>query len=56
MFIIITCSLGYHLHFLFQAQENKEELKAKLKEIIRGKSDVFNSENAEDDKVSVVFY
>lgn len=36
-----------------EAQENKEELKAKLKEIIRGKSDVFNSENAEDDKVKL---
>ncbi|XP_062095563.1 5'-3' exoribonuclease 3-like isoform X2 [Humulus lupulus] len=33
--------------------ENKEELKAKLKEIIRGKSDAFNSENPEEDKVKL---
>ncbi|EXC00968.1 5'-3' exoribonuclease 3 [Morus notabilis] len=36
-----------------EVQENKEELKAKLKEIIRGKSDVFNSKNADDDKVKL---
>lgn len=32
-------------------EENKEELKAKLKELLRGKSDAFNSENPEEDKV-----
>ncbi|KAF4391048.1 hypothetical protein F8388_024880 [Cannabis sativa] len=34
-------------------KENKEDLKAKLKEIIRGKSDAFNSENPEEDKVKL---
>ncbi|KAL5557905.1 hypothetical protein UlMin_034116, partial [Ulmus minor] len=33
--------------------ENKEELKAKLKEVLRGKSDAFNSENPEEDKVKL---
>ncbi|XP_062099254.1 5'-3' exoribonuclease 3-like isoform X2 [Humulus lupulus] len=36
-----------------EEKENKEELKAKLKEIIRGKSDAFNSENPEEDKVKL---
>ncbi|PON70753.1 5'-3' exoribonuclease [Parasponia andersonii] len=36
-----------------EEQENKEDLKAKLKEIIRGKSDAFNSENPEEDKVKL---
>ncbi|KAF2592773.1 hypothetical protein F2Q70_00045487 [Brassica cretica] len=31
--------------------ENKEELKTKLKEVIREKSDAFNSDNHEEDKV-----
>lgn len=35
----------------FQAHENKEELKAKLKVSIREKSDAFNSEDREEDKV-----
>ncbi|XVF63713.1 hypothetical protein PTKIN_Ptkin09bG0108300 [Pterospermum kingtungense] len=33
--------------------ENKEELKAKLKESIREKSDVFNSKNHEEDKIKL---
>ncbi|KAA3453647.1 5'-3' exoribonuclease 3-like isoform X1 [Gossypium australe] len=33
--------------------ENKEELKAKLKELIREKSDVFNSSNHEEDKIKL---
>nr|KJB59761.1 hypothetical protein B456_009G270300 [Gossypium raimondii] len=33
--------------------ENKEELKAKLKELIRDKSDVFNSSNHEEDKIKL---
>lgn len=33
--------------------ENKEELKTKLKQVIRDKSDAFNSENAEEDKVKL---
>lgn len=35
----------------FQVRENKEELKVKLKELLREKSDVFNSKNKEEDKV-----
>lgn len=34
-------------------EENEEELKAKLKQILREKSDVFNSEEIEEDKVSI---
>ncbi|XP_057532043.1 5'-3' exoribonuclease 3 isoform X2 [Amaranthus tricolor] len=33
--------------------ENKEELKAKLKESIREKSDAFNSDNREEDKIKL---
>ncbi|XP_022757502.1 5'-3' exoribonuclease 3-like isoform X2 [Durio zibethinus] len=33
--------------------ENKEELKAKLKELIRDKADVFNSKNHEEDKIKL---
>ncbi|KAL6493042.1 5'-3' exoribonuclease 3 [Orobanche gracilis] len=33
--------------------ENKEELKLKLKGLLRDKSDVFNSDNAEEDKVKL---
>ncbi|KAG5381042.1 hypothetical protein IGI04_028884 [Brassica rapa subsp. trilocularis] len=33
--------------------ENKEELKTKLKEVIREKSDAFNSDNHEEDKVKL---
>ncbi|KAB1203693.1 5'-3' exoribonuclease 3 [Morella rubra] len=33
------------------ANENKEELKAKLKEVLREKSDVYNSKKPEEDKV-----
>ncbi|XVE56144.1 hypothetical protein DITRI_Ditri03aG0214200 [Diplodiscus trichospermus] len=33
--------------------ENKEELKAKLKELIRDKSDVFNSKSHEEDKIKL---
>ncbi|KAG4964092.1 hypothetical protein JHK82_040757 [Glycine max] len=35
------------------AQDNKDELKTKLKEILREKSDVFNSKNAEEDKIKL---
>ncbi|XP_022769156.1 5'-3' exoribonuclease 3-like isoform X2 [Durio zibethinus] len=34
-------------------QENKEELKAKLKELIRDKADVFNYKNHEEDKIKL---
>lgn len=34
-----------------EIQENKEELKSKLKDSLREKSDVFNNDNAEEDKV-----
>jgi len=33
--------------------ENKEDLKAKLKDLLREKSDAFNSENPEEDKVKL---
>ncbi|KAE9458627.1 hypothetical protein C3L33_09467, partial [Rhododendron williamsianum] len=33
--------------------ENKEEMKTKLKEVLREKSDAFNSENPEEDKVKL---
>ncbi|XP_007017772.2 PREDICTED: 5'-3' exoribonuclease 3 isoform X1 [Theobroma cacao] len=36
-----------------EEHENKEELKAKLKELIRDKSDVFNSKNHEEDKIKL---
>uniref|UniRef100_A0A5B7BCI5 5'-3' exoribonuclease n=1 Tax=Davidia involucrata TaxID=16924 RepID=A0A5B7BCI5_DAVIN len=36
-----------------QERENKEELKAKLKELLREKSDVFNSGDPEEDKVKL---
>ena len=41
------------LHLL-QARENKEELKSMLKVALRDKSDLFNSENPEEDKVCLV--
>ncbi|XP_048226766.1 5'-3' exoribonuclease 3 isoform X2 [Ricinus communis] len=34
-----------------EVHENKDELKAKLKEILREKSDAFNSKNPEEDKI-----
>ncbi|KAE9588345.1 hypothetical protein Lal_00003136 [Lupinus albus] len=34
-------------------QDNKDELKAKLKEILREKSDAFNSKNPEEDKIKL---
>lgn len=37
--------------FLCQALDNIEDLKAKIKESIREKSDVFNSDVREEDKV-----
>lgn len=55
----LYCSLAHWAIFFssgYQEQQNKEELKAKIKEIIRGKSDAFNSENPEEDKVVLVFY
>ncbi|SPT16010.1 unnamed protein product [Triticum aestivum] len=36
-----------------QAHENKEELKSMLKVALRDKSDLFNSENAEEDKIKL---
>ncbi|KAL6850523.1 hypothetical protein ACP4OV_021150 [Aristida adscensionis] len=36
-----------------QERENKEELKSMLKDVLREKSDVFNSENPEEDKVKL---
>ncbi|KAJ0987361.1 hypothetical protein J5N97_005717 [Dioscorea zingiberensis] len=36
-----------------EIHENKEELKSKLKELLREKSDLFNSENPEEDKVKL---
>ncbi|XP_014504741.1 5'-3' exoribonuclease 3 isoform X2 [Vigna radiata var. radiata] len=36
-----------------EAQDNKDELKTKLKEILREKADVFNSKNAEEDKIKL---
>ncbi|XP_061375359.1 5'-3' exoribonuclease 3 isoform X2 [Gastrolobium bilobum] len=36
-----------------EVQDNKDELKTKLKERLREKSDVFNSENAEEDKIKL---
>ncbi|KAL5847801.1 hypothetical protein ACOSQ3_011325 [Xanthoceras sorbifolium] len=36
-----------------EIQDNKEELKLKLKELLREKSDAFNSENQEEDKVKL---
>ncbi|KAK1391190.1 5'-3' exoribonuclease [Heracleum sosnowskyi] len=36
-----------------EASENKEELKTKLKGILREKSDAFNSDNPEEDKVKL---
>ncbi|KAJ3693624.1 hypothetical protein LUZ60_009104 [Juncus effusus] len=37
----------------FDENENKEELKTKLKEVLKEKSDLFNSENPEEDKVKL---
>lgn len=37
--------------FFLQVLENKEDLKAELKKLLKEKSDVFNSENPEGDKV-----
>ncbi|KAL0314599.1 UNVERIFIED_CONTAM: 5'-3' exoribonuclease 3 [Sesamum angustifolium] len=36
-----------------EVQENKEELKSKLKELLREKSDVFNMDSPEEDKVKL---
>ncbi|WVZ23313.1 hypothetical protein V8G54_001857 [Vigna mungo] len=36
-----------------EVHDNKDELKTKLKEILREKSDVFNSRNAEEDKIKL---
>ncbi|XP_047326533.1 5'-3' exoribonuclease 3-like [Impatiens glandulifera] len=36
-----------------EIRENKEELKTKLKELLREKSDTFNSENVEEDKIKL---
>ncbi|XP_044474421.1 5'-3' exoribonuclease 3-like isoform X2 [Mangifera indica] len=37
----------------YQKQENREGLKTKVKEILRKKSDAFNSENPEEDKIKL---
>ncbi|XP_014509038.1 5'-3' exoribonuclease 3 isoform X2 [Vigna radiata var. radiata] len=36
-----------------EVHDNKDELKTKLKEILREKSDVFNSKNAKEDKIKL---
>ncbi|XP_031117117.1 5'-3' exoribonuclease 3 isoform X1 [Ipomoea triloba] len=36
-----------------EVRDNKEDLKTKLKELLREKNDVFNSENPEEDKVKL---
>ncbi|OVA12642.1 zinc finger protein [Macleaya cordata] len=36
-----------------EIRENKDELKTKLKEVLREKSDLFNSDNQEEDKVKL---
>ena len=46
-----VCYIYIWSTYFFQARENKEELKTKLKELLREKSDVFNSNNHEEDKV-----
>ena len=46
--VLTLLFLSSHRH---QVHETKEELKAKLKELIREKADVFNSKNHEEDKV-----
>ena len=52
LIIDLIYSSGSISFLLFlQASENKEELKTKLKGILREKSDAFNSENPEEDKV-----
>ncbi|XP_050363454.1 5'-3' exoribonuclease 3 isoform X2 [Argentina anserina] len=40
-------------NILEDALENKEDLKAKLKEVLREKNDAFNSDNPEEDKVKL---
>lgn len=46
----------HYLSFICsQIIDNKEELKTKLKEILREKSDAFNSEQPEEDKVIFLF-
>lgn len=45
--------LSTNIYAVIQIQENKEELKSKLKESLRGKSDAFNQENPEEDNVSI---
>lgn len=47
----VNCSLSSHFFNVKQVDENKEDLKLKLKEVLREKSDAFNSENPEEDKV-----
>lgn len=49
----LPVQVNNHFKFvcLFQETENKEELKTKLKELIREKSDAFNSDTYEEDKV-----
>ncbi|GAV67835.1 zf-CCHC domain-containing protein/XRN_N domain-containing protein [Cephalotus follicularis] len=39
--------------FDIETRDNKEELKAKLKEVLREKSDVFNSKISEEDKIKL---
>ncbi|XP_055962130.1 5'-3' exoribonuclease 3-like isoform X2 [Mercurialis annua] len=46
---IVEAENGLEINF----HENKEDLKAKLKEILREKSDSFNSENPECDKIKL---
>ena len=49
--MIMVLTMLLFLSSRHQVHGNKEELKAKLKELIREKADVFNSKNHEEDKV-----
>ncbi|KAI3994709.1 hypothetical protein MKX01_002325 [Papaver californicum] len=40
----------------FSISENKDELKTKLKEVLREKSDLFKSNKQEEDKVKLLFH
>lgn len=55
--IIMVLTMLFHSTHWHQVHENKEELKAKLKELIREKADVFNSKDKhEEDKVWIQCY
>lgn len=54
---VLYWASGFSVPFLgvkysfFQAQDNKDDLKIKLKGILRDKNDVFNSKDGNEDKV-----